>query len=648
MIFLSALCSGFAPHKQIGRPFLPSSGKINLLVILASFPGQPPKAGVEDAKDMIFSRGKAPTGSVADYFAEVSNGRVEIQGRVIGWFQAGHPETFYAEPAFGHQPESYPHNSGRLVEEAIDFAQKSGVDFADFDNSKSGAVDGLVVLFSGSGGNIGSVPGRLWPRLGYLSMDGSRPLRKNGVEIDRYILVGEQNARGEPNFAAAFCHELGHLFGLPDLYDWNNVSSGIGRFGLMAVGVYGGGKAYWPCAWSRAYLGWSEPEELSSNGKYKLAPAEKNGPVIKISSFEPGEFFLLENREPLGSDSNLFGKGLVIYHVDEKVLTADDQVCPGFCPDAHYLVAVEQADGMNQLEHKANNGDAGDFFPGSAGITSFNDATGKGDDLLLGANSRLWDGELSGIRISRIRLKNGEADFNLKLNQPRNPEPFKAELRLYDYKLADLVDGGSILEPGEQFSITPTLSNQGAKAGRVKLGLFAPGLEPERAEIAMPHAIKPGERVEAGPGFKLKVPAAWQGAKSVELTLSISSRNFQKQEQISLGVGRPDIILVMDDDGLGLGKYYEKALRQTGKVFHTIEIKNGLPDKKLLVKFKLVVWATGVRGADGRPALDEPRQALLAAVMDGGRDLILVSPGIDLAEDSKLASKARDQIGSFQ
>jgi len=631
----------FAPHQSIGDPFLPARGKVNLLVLLVRFPDQAGKASVQDAEQMIFSRGQMGSGSVADYFFEVSGGRMEISGKVLGWFLASQPEAYYAGPGFGHKPEAYPRNSGRLVLEAVEFAAQAGVDFSAFDNSKSGAVDGLVVVFAGPGGNIGSKNDRLWPWLSYLSMDGARPIFAGGRKIDRYILVGEQNARGEPNFVMPFCHELGHLFGLPDLYDWSSGSLGVGKFDLMGAGLYGGGKPFWPSAWSRAYLGWSDLRELDAAGKYQIAPAEKNGPVFQIPTLVPEEYFLLENREPLGMDAGLFGKGLVIYHVDENILSANDRACIGYCPDYHYLVAVEQADGLNQLERKTNSGEDGDFFPGTSRVWSFNDSTGTGAKYLDGASARLWDGELSGIRMSRIRLRKEQASFSLKLNQPKSPDLFTRELRLYDYKIIDLGNGDSVLDAGEEFILLPVVSNQGAKVGKVKLTLTATGFVPGSAEIKLAGPLKPGQRLEAAPGFKLKVPESWPGAKQLTLNLAIETRpgNFRKDEKIQLVIGRPEIILVIDDSGLGLKNYYQDALRRAGKIFHTVEVRNSLPEQGLLKKFKLLIWLTGVRGAGPGQALDDERQKLLAALLDDGKNLVLVSPGIALPENSELGAR---------
>lgn len=620
---------------------MPSRGQINLIVILISFPDQAPKASPESAEQLIFSKNEIAAGSLADYFSEVSQGRVQISGKVYGWFEAAHPGNFYANSHYGHQPETFPHNAGGLVQEAIAFAEKAGADFSLYDNSKQGAVDGLVVIFSGPGGNAGKKRELLWPWLGHLSMDGAKPAFKNGVKIDRYITVNEQNLRREPNFVPAFCHELGHLFGLPDLYDWNAASFGIGKFGLMGIGVYGGGKSFWPDAWSRVYLGWSEQVELTNSGSYKLGPAEKGAPVFKISTRKPEEYFLLENRQPLAKDYGLFGKGLVIYHIDESVLSSDDQVCLGFCPERHYLVSVEQADGLNQLERKANTGDASDFFPGSQRVKTFDDASGVGAQYLEGASSRLWSGEMSGIRLTRITSREDEVSFSLKLNKPRVADRLGRDLRLLDYKINDPADNNGLLEPGEEFELQPVIANLGAKAGKVKIILSASGLDIQEPQIIFARSVKSGERREISPGFKLKAPESLQSAKEIQLSLKIQTRidALEREQKINLVLGVPDIILVMDDDGLGLKNYYENSFRQAGKVLHTIQVKDQLPAQEFLEKFKLVIWATGIRGVDGKPAIDDAREKLLSSLLDKGKNLLLVSPGIQLAPGSTLGEK---------
>jgi len=641
LILISILSLNFAPGKKIGDDFLPSRGKINLLIILVNFPEVLPTGSREEIARMIFSRGESPKGSVADYFSRISGGKLEISGQVYGWFQLKEPEGYYANAHYGHQSEAYPRNSAGVVEEALAFADQAGVDFSSFDNSRDGAVDGLVILFSGPGGHIGAKKDLLWPWLSYLSTDGAQPAITDGVKIDRYITVSERNPKGGLNFLPIICHELGHLLGLPDLLDWNNDSLGIGKFGLMGFGNYGGGKAFWPEAWTRAYLGWNQVQELSAPGKYRIGPAESRGEIFRINTLAPSEYFLMENRQPIGNDSGLFGKGLAIYHIDEKVLTGNDFMCIGYCPEHHYLVSVLQADGLNHLERKQNSGDAGDFFPGAGRITRFNDATGRGGKHLQGAHSRLWNGELTGINLSGIKLRKEEISFQLKLNKPQSPDPFVPELRLYDYRIVESGEADGLLRPGEKFDLIPAISNQGAKAKKNKISLKVEGLKVERDEIAISESIKPGERIEIPEGFHLQVPESPAPAKAIalEITLQSKTEKFQKMEKINLIVGLPEIILLMDDDGLGIRKYYQSALQSAGAVFHTLEIKDSLPKPEFISQFKIIIWNTGIRGMDGQPALDQERQELIASLIDQGKNLILISPGLKLEEGEPLAQK---------
>ena len=104
-------------------------------------------------------------------------------------------------------------------------------------------------------------------------------------------------------------------------------------------------------------------------------------------------------------------------------------------------------------------------------------------------------------------------------------------------------------------------------------------------------------------------------------------------------IGKPETALVMDDDGLGLKKYYEGALQGSGKIFHLIKIKNDLPSKELLKQFSLIIWVTGVRGFDGKAALDPARQELLSGLIGDGKNMLLISPGLALEENSELAER---------
>ena len=75
-----------------------------------------------------------------------------------------------------------------------------------------------------------------------------------------------------------------------------------------------------------------------------------------------GEYFMIENRQQTGYDSELPGCGLLIWHIDEAVTSTN----AANANEAHPLVDLLQADGKNDLDKKTNRGDDGDPYPGSS------------------------------------------------------------------------------------------------------------------------------------------------------------------------------------------------------------------------------------------------------------------------------------------
>lgn len=125
-------------------------------------------------------------------------------------------------------------------------------------------------------------------------------------------------------------------------------------------------------------LGWLEPlvlnqEDFSTSMNLTLRPSELYPDVYKIflDDSTPGEYLLLENRQPREFDikmwpRNLGGGGLLIWHIDDMAKRQNQRGYPGqngWPTNAkHYQVAVIQADGQYELELGTNHGNPGDFF----------------------------------------------------------------------------------------------------------------------------------------------------------------------------------------------------------------------------------------------------------------------------------------------
>ncbi|HEC83188.1 MAG TPA: M6 family metalloprotease domain-containing protein, partial [Firmicutes bacterium] len=308
--------------------------------------------------------------SLRNYYLWNSYGKLDITGEVRGWFRLPQPLSFYADNRKG--VGYYPRNAQKMIEDAIVIADPY-VDFSRFDNDgpdgipssgdDDGFVDFLLVVHGGSGYEWTLNPADIHSHAGTIE-----PLEADGVKIRTYATEPEDGNVG------TFAHELGHLLGLPDLYDPTLSSFGLGMWSLMAYGSWGGGDGSEPVgldAWSKVRLGFIEPVVLDTNITNYHLPSVENSPIVlKLWSegAQGSQYFLVENRQAVGWDSYLsnFGEGLLIYHVDERF---SDNSSP-----AGHLVSLEQADGRFDLEKRRSFGfgsDNGDPYPGETNNRAF-------------------------------------------------------------------------------------------------------------------------------------------------------------------------------------------------------------------------------------------------------------------------------------
>jgi immune inhibitor A peptidase M6 len=88
-------------------------------------------------EDLWFSTGKIPTGSVKEYYQEVSHGAITLSGEVLGPFQLSHNMAYYANGLSGKDgPEP---NSQTMAAEAVRLATGK-TNFDKFDNDGNGYV----------------------------------------------------------------------------------------------------------------------------------------------------------------------------------------------------------------------------------------------------------------------------------------------------------------------------------------------------------------------------------------------------------------------------------------------------------------------------------------------------------------------------
>ncbi|KAA6458909.1 MULTISPECIES: M6 family metalloprotease domain-containing protein [Bacillus cereus group] len=381
----------------IDIPQTPVTGELNVMVLLVDFPDLQGTLTKDHYKDLLFSRNSYPTGSMADYYDEVSRGKVNIKGEVHGWLRMPQNYNYYTNGNSGLTDElgreHYPNDARKLAEHAVQEAISQGINFSsNLDVLQNGTITALFIVHAGEGAEKFSPPlsgNHIWSHKWVMK----EPKKINPeLEASTYLMVPQEALLG------VCAHELGHLaFQWQDFYDSNRDEDrdfwdGNGMWDLMASGSYAGDELVpvHPTGLHKLQHGWIEVEEINeSKTGIDLDPVTRpNGKILKIkgAGYEAHQYLILENRAKEKFDSHLPGEGLLVWRIDEH---ADQErgAAPG--------MLLIQADGRNDLRNPfdRNRGDAGDPFPGTTNKVNLSDA---------GPISTSFPGKLSGVSLKNI------------------------------------------------------------------------------------------------------------------------------------------------------------------------------------------------------------------------------------------------------
>jgi immune inhibitor A len=308
--------------------------------------------------DLFFSEGVIPTGSVREYYLEVSGGLVELVGQVVGPIRMPQTLAWYANGNYGIGKPTGTARAQDLARDAAVAADPT-VDFSDFDNDRNGYVDAFVVVHAGPDGAATLDPNDIWSHKYVLPS----VYQADNAKVYAYLTISEDSTIG------VCAHELGHLlFRWIDLYDTDWTSEGVGDWCLMGSGSWNGTPAgttpAHPSAWCKLDQGWVSATAVTKFGSQDVLEVTMSRNVLRLWTDGLGgpEYFLVENRQRTGFDAALPGDGLLLWHVDETQQTNTDE--------NHYRVGLVQADGNSDLNLGNNRGDAGDPFPGSSNKSS--------------------------------------------------------------------------------------------------------------------------------------------------------------------------------------------------------------------------------------------------------------------------------------
>lgn len=273
------------------------------------------------------------TGSARDYFMAASLGKFAPQFDVVGPYKLPNTLDYYGK----NDADDFDTNPQQMIIDACTVANNNGVDFTQYDVDSDGMVDNIFVYYAGYNEAEDGPANTVWPHRWSLA---DYTTKFDGKIIFDYACTSELNGSAGSNMCGigTFCHEFGHVLGLPDYYhtdDATGSKSTLDYWHIMDAGAYNNEGRTPPTytAYDRFYLGWFMPEQVSTASDLTLLPiyqgmtqpatTAQQAYLLSATTHNmnganpsPKEFFMVEYRKKTGWDMYLPGEGMLIWHVD--------------------------------------------------------------------------------------------------------------------------------------------------------------------------------------------------------------------------------------------------------------------------------------------------------------------------------------------
>ena len=330
---------------------VPSIGEANLLVIpiwftdSSNYIDEDKKELVREDIETAYFGSESDTGweSVGTYYNKDSFGRLDYKGVVSPWYEIDKSSEYYYSSNNGARRTS------QLVSSAVEwYKELSGSNLTEFDVNKDGYIDSVILIY-GSPDNMAMEnweADNMWAYCSWIQ-DSRKQSKKNPganafcwASYDFMYGYEEALERTGHSYNYGDCsscnldthtyiHEMGHLFGLPDYYDYTGQYAYSGIFSMQDENI----GAHDP--FSRFALGWSDPYIPTKTTTIEVNPMEVDGSCILLASEFTGspftEYILLELFTPDGLNeldcyqaykfrpSGPVTSGVRIWHVDARL-----------------------------------------------------------------------------------------------------------------------------------------------------------------------------------------------------------------------------------------------------------------------------------------------------------------------------------------
>jgi len=387
-----------------------SNGEKHFLILLIQFSDKKFTVGKSNFENLLNGASytyNGATGSVNRYYQDVSFGKFNPIFDIYGPITV----SMTASQAVS--------NTLSAVKEACQYADNNfNIDFSAYCNANSTLIDNVFFFYPGfSQAEGGDSSTCIWPHAATYS---SPKMYLDGVGLYKYGCTSEFKGKEGTTMAGigTFCHEFGHVIGLPDFYDTDDDTNGEGSalltLSLMSNGNYNnsGNTPPYLTYEEKHILGWDDGLILLSDGPNTLQKTSLNKAYYSPTPTE-GEYYLYECRPCEKWDSYTGANGLAIYHIDKST---DRTLADGYTPKYHWekgnrinAIADHQCMDLVESVYPESSWKYLDqlTFPGSDGVTSFTSSTSPA--------AVSWDGTPTGYDLTGITYNStaGTVSFNV-------------------------------------------------------------------------------------------------------------------------------------------------------------------------------------------------------------------------------------------
>lgn len=339
-------------HTWYGLSATPSVGNPKLLVLPIWFTDSDLYLEEEHKEDIREDINTAYFGTVEDtgwhsvksYYEEESQHTFVMDGVTAPWYHASENCEFYGKDKYGNEVT-------KLVNEATNyFFNNSEYSRKDFDDDGDGYLDGVIAIYAAPDNQQEGMweYSQFWAYTTWLQLPANinKP-NANAMFWSSYDFMysrddaiertGAPYAHGDTRFcnvdAHTMIHEMGHMFGLSDYYDYSYEYSCAAGFSMQDNNV-GGHDPY-----SVMSLGWADPFIPTESCEITIKDFQSSHQLILLtdewnkydSSFD--EYVLLELYSPTGLNEadtihryeERYPKGVDkvgfrVWHVDARVM----------------------------------------------------------------------------------------------------------------------------------------------------------------------------------------------------------------------------------------------------------------------------------------------------------------------------------------